>query len=78
MPFRLIRHRRRVQLYDDYLDLFIGSARLMTLMRRRASAGGNHDHVVDYCRVIHALWRKPTALLNLVYRDQLFPVTSTA
>ena len=50
----------------------------MTLMRRRASAGGNHDHVVDYCRVIHALWRKPTALLNLVYRDQLFPVTSTA
>ena len=30
-------------------------------------------HVVDYRHVIHALRRKPHALLNLVYRDQLFP-----
>src|SRR5262249_31544524 len=30
-------------------------------------------HVVDYHHVIHALRRKPMALLNLVYRDQLFP-----
>jgi hypothetical protein len=29
--------------------------------------------VVDYRHVIHALRRKPQALLNLVYRDQLFP-----
>jgi hypothetical protein len=29
--------------------------------------------VVDYHHVIHALRRKPMALLNLVYRDQLFP-----
>jgi hypothetical protein len=29
--------------------------------------------VVDYRHVIHALRRKPVALLNLVYRDQLFP-----
>jgi hypothetical protein len=28
---------------------------------------------VDYRHVIHALRRKPMALLNLVYRDQLFP-----
>jgi hypothetical protein len=34
------------------------------------SKGG---HVVDYRHVIHALRRKPMALLNLVYRDQLFP-----
>jgi hypothetical protein len=32
-----------------------------------------HGHVVDYHHVIHALRRKPMALLNLVYRDQLFP-----
>ena len=31
------------------------------------------SHVVDYHHVIHALRRKPMALLNLVYRDQLFP-----
>jgi hypothetical protein len=29
--------------------------------------------VVDYRHVIHALRSKPMALLNLVYRDQLFP-----
>ena len=28
---------------------------------------------MDYRHVIHALRRKPGALLNLVYRDQLFP-----
>jgi hypothetical protein len=32
--------------------------------------------VVDYRHVIHALRRKPNALLNLVYRDQLFPRTA--
>ena len=34
---------------------------------------GRRGHVVDYRHVIHALRRKPMALLNLVYRDQLFP-----
>ena len=34
---------------------------------------GRTVHVVDYRHVIHALRRKPHALLNLVYRDQLFP-----
>jgi hypothetical protein len=28
---------------------------------------------VDYHHLIHALRKKPMALLNLVYRDQLFP-----
>src|SRR5271163_2051468 len=32
-----------------------------------------HGHVVDYHHVIHALRRKPMALMNLVYRDQLWP-----
>jgi hypothetical protein len=30
-------------------------------------------HVVDYRHVIHSLRCKPMALLNLVYRDALFP-----
>ena len=45
----------------------------MTLARGRATPTGKHAHVVDYRHVIHALRRKPMALLNLVYRDQLFP-----
>ena len=73
VPSRLIGHRLRVRLYDDRLDLFIGASLLMTLTRGRAAATGKRAHVVDYRHVIHALRRKPMALLNLVYRDQLFP-----
>jgi len=73
VPSRLVGHRLRVQLYDDRLELLIGATRLMTLERGRAGPNGKHGHVVDYRHVIHALRRKPMALLNLVYRDQLFP-----
>ncbi len=45
----------------------------MTLPRGRASPSGKHDQVVNYRHVIHSLRRKPMALLNLVYRDRLFP-----
>jgi hypothetical protein len=73
VPSRLIGHRLRVRLYDDRLDLFIGGTELLTLKRGRVSASGKRDHIVDYRHVIHALRRKPMALLNLVYRDQIFP-----
>ncbi len=73
VPSRLIGHRLRTRLYDDRLDLFIGSTPLMTLTRGRPAPAGHRGHVVDYRHVIHALRRKPMALLNLVYRDQLFP-----
>ena len=73
VPSRLIGHRLRVRLYDDRLDLLLGATLLMTLERGRAGANGKHGHVVDYHHVIHALRRKPMALLSLVYRDQLFP-----
>jgi transposase InsO family protein len=73
VPSRLIGHRLRVRLYDDRLDLFIGGTPLMSMPRGRADAKGKHGHVVDYRHVIHALRRKPMALLGLVYRDQLFP-----
>ena len=51
----------------------MGGTRLMTLPRGRAHPDGRHDQVVSYHHVIHALRRKPMALLNLVYRDKLFP-----
>ncbi|MDN5939415.1 MAG: IS21 family transposase [Salinisphaera sp.] len=73
VPSRLIGHRLRVRLHDDRLEVFIGATPLMTLARGRPSANGKHGHVVNYHHVIHALRRKPMALLNLVYRDQLFP-----
>ena len=73
VPSRLIGHRLRVRLYDDRLDVFIGGTHLMTLPRGRACPSGKHDQVVNYRHVIHSLRKKPMALLNLVYRDQLFP-----
>ena len=73
VPSRLIGHRLRVRLFDDRLDIFIGGTHLTTLPRGRADASGKHGQVVDYRHVIHALRRKPMALLNLVYRGQLFP-----
>src|SRR5713226_3878923 len=72
-PSRLIGHRLRVHLYDDRLDCFLGSTPMMTLRRGRMVSDSKGGHVVDYRHVIHALRRKPMALPNLVYRDQLFP-----
>ena len=74
VPSRLIGHWLHVHLYDDRLECFLGSTRLLTLRRGRPpQASGKHGHVVNYHHVIHALRKKPMALLNLVYRDQLFP-----
>lgn len=73
VPSRLIRHRPRARLFDDRVELFVGGTRVLTLMRGRPGRDGKHGHVIDYRHVIHALRRKPMALLNLVYRDQLWP-----
>jgi transposase InsO family protein len=74
VPSRLIGHRLNVHLYDDRLECFLGATQLLTLRRGRPPQGsGKHSHVVDYHHVIHALRKKPMALLNLVYREQLFP-----
>jgi hypothetical protein len=62
-----------VRLHDDRLELFLASTPLMTLPRGRPQPNGKHGHVVDYRHVIYSLRRKPMALLNLVYRAQLFP-----
>ena len=72
-PSRLIGHCLRVHLYDDRLDCFLGSTPMMTLPRGRQPSADKGGHVVDYRHVIHALRKKPMALANLVYRDQLFP-----
>jgi hypothetical protein len=73
VPSRLIGHRLRVHLYDDRLECFQGATHIITLRRGRAQTNGKHGHVVDYRHVIHSLRCKPMALLNLVYRDQIFP-----
>jgi hypothetical protein len=73
VPSRLIGHRLRVRLYDDRLECFLGGTLVQTVRRGRSIDGNRRGHVVDYRHIIHALRRKPMALLNLVYREQLFP-----
>ncbi len=77
VPSRLIGHRLRVRVYDDRLECMLGATLAATLQRGRPPQGwANRSrtvHVVDYRHVNHALRRKPGALLNLVYCDQLFP-----
>jgi hypothetical protein len=73
VPSRLIGFRMQVRIYDDRLDCFVGQTLTLTLRRGRCQADGRRGHVVDYHHVIHSLRRKPMALLNLVYRDALFP-----
>jgi len=77
VPSRLIGHRLRVRIYDERLECFLGNEPVLSLQRGRAPQGramrSRTVHVVDYRHVIHALRRKPQALMNLVYRDQLFP-----
>lgn len=73
VPSRLIGHRLRVRIFDDRLECFLGATPVATLRRGRPVSDLRGGHVVDYRHVIHALRRKPMALANLVYRDQLFP-----
>ena len=71
VPSRLIGFRLRVRLCDDRLGRFQGQE--PGSPAPPSAAPGRHGQVVDYRHVIHSLRRKPMALLNLVYRDALFP-----
>lgn len=76
VPSRLIGHRLRVRIFDDRLECFLGSTPVATMRRGQPASASKGGHVVDYRHVIHALRRKPMALANLIYRDQLFPRTA--
>lgn len=67
-----IGHCLPVRIFDDRLECFLGVTPVGTLRRGRLVSESQGGHVVDYRHVIHALRRKQMALVNLVYRDQLF------
>jgi transposase InsO family protein len=72
VPSRLIGRKLEVHLFDDRLECFLGTSAVATLPRLRA-IGTKRAHRIDYRHVIGTLKRKPQALRNLVYRDDLFP-----
>ena len=73
VPSRLIGQRLGVRLYDDRLELHVGAVHHLTLPRKHKGASAKAVHVVNYRHVIHSLKTKPMALMNLTYRDELFP-----
>ena len=72
-PSRFIGHDLRVHVYDDRLECFLGETSVLILRRGRSVSKTKRGHVIDYRHVIHSLRKKPMALKNLVYRDDLFP-----
>lgn len=74
VPSRLIGHRLRVRIFDDRLECFLGVTPVVTLRRGRPVSESQGGHVVDYRHVIHALRRKPMALVSLVYRDHCLSI----
>ena len=72
VPSRLIGHRLDARLHDSGIELYFGGRHQLTLPRKRKN-GDKPVHCVSYHHVIHSLKKKPGALMNLVYRDELFP-----
>jgi hypothetical protein len=81
-PSQLIGQRRRtegsppakrVHLYDDRIEAFLGGTLVVSHPRARRRGDGHRVHVINYHHVIHALRRKPQALWSSIYRDSLFP-----
>lgn len=72
VPSRLTGHRLDARLYDSNIEMYFGGRHQLTLPRRRRD-GDKTIHCVNYHHVIHSLKKKPGALMNLVYRDELFP-----
>lgn len=73
VPSQLIGHRLKVRLFDDRLECFLGAEPVLTLRRGRPGGSSRRGHVVDYRHVIHSLKRKPMALAQLSYHDELLP-----
>lgn len=69
VPSRLIGSTLLVRVRAEALELYRGTAHLLTLPRLL----GRQQHRVDYRHVIWSLVRKPGAFAGYRYRDDLFP-----
>ena len=69
VPSRLIGTAVLVRVRAETLDLYHGTARLLTLPRLL----GQHQHRIDYRHLSWSLVRKPGAFAQYRYRDELFP-----
>lgn len=69
VPSRLIGATVTVRVRAETLELYQGTARLLTLPR----LAGQHQQRIDYRHLSWSLARKPGAFAQYRYRDELFP-----
>lgn len=71
VPSRLIGEQVEVRLYMERVEIWYGQKKVEEMPRLR----GRRRHRVDYRHIIDWLVRKPGALENYRYRDELFPTS---
>ena len=71
VPSRLIGEQVEARLYMDRVEIWYGQKKVEEMPRLR----GRNRHRVDYRHIIDWLVRKPGALENYRYRDELFPTS---
>jgi transposase len=71
VPSRLIGISLKVRIRAETLELYHGTAQVVTLPR----LVGRNQHRIDYRHLIWSLVRKPGAFANYCYREELFPTT---
>jgi hypothetical protein len=71
VPSRLIGEQVEVRLYMERVEIWYGQKKMEEMPRLR----GRQRHRVDYRHVIDWLVRKPGALENYRYREELFPTS---
>ena len=73
MPSKLIGECLRVRLYDDRLEIFIGSDRVTVINRIYPTHKVRRARLINYKHVIHSLIKKPCAFKRSRIRDDLLP-----
>lgn len=73
VPSRLIGERLRVHIYDNRIDVYLGSTLTVALPRAFVSDNKRRARQVDYRHVIASLERKPQAFRYSRLRDDLLP-----
>lgn len=73
VPSRLIGERLRVHIYDNRIDVYLGSTLTVALPRAFVSDNKHRARQVDYRHVIASLERKPQAFRYSRLRDDLLP-----
>lgn len=73
VPSRFIGECLRVRLYDDLLDIYFGSTKVIELTRVYTAKNNLRARAINYRHVIHSLVKKPQAFRNSRLRDDLLP-----